>query len=64
MSQDKPIYHIIGGGPVGFATALLLAKEGYQSIVYESRPEIPTNEEESYPICVNPRSFKTFDIID
>jgi len=64
MSQNKPIYHIIGGGPVGFATALLLAKEGYQSIVYESRSEIPKNVEESYPIGVNPRSFKTFDVID
>jgi hypothetical protein len=43
---------------------LLLAKEGYKSIVYEGRSEIPTNVEESYPIGVNPRSFKTFDIID
>ena len=64
MSQDKPIYHIIGGGPVGFATALLLAKGGYRSIVYESRSDIPNNVEESYPIGVNSRSFKTFDIID
>ena len=43
MEKIKPIYHIIGGGPVGLATALLLAKESYQSIVYEGRSEIPTN---------------------
>jgi 2-polyprenyl-6-methoxyphenol hydroxylase-like FAD-dependent oxidoreductase len=29
MQKNKPVYHIIGGGPVGLATALLLAKEGF-----------------------------------
>ena len=64
MEKNKPIYHIIGGGPVGLATALLLAKEGYKSIVYEGRSEIPTNVEESYPIGINPRALKTLEVID
>ena len=64
MEKNKTIYHIIGGGPVGLATALLLAKEGYQSIVYEGRSEIPTNVEESYPIGINPRTLKTLEVID
>ena len=29
MNKDKPIFHIIGAGPIGLATALILAKEGY-----------------------------------
>lgn len=41
LFQKEPIYNIIGGGPVGLATALLLAKDGISSIVYESRAEIP-----------------------
>ena len=41
--DKKLTYSIIGGGPVGLATALLLAKDGIPSIVYESRSEIPNN---------------------
>ena len=52
-------YHIIGAGPVGLAAALLLAKSGIQSIVYEGRPEIRHVLQESYPIGVNPRGLHT-----
>ena len=41
LFERKTTYSIIGGGPVGLATALLLAKDGIPSIVYESRSEIP-----------------------
>ena len=62
--MSEQTYHIIGGGPVGLASALLLAKQGYKSIVYEGRSEIPTNIEESYPIGINPRTLHTLEIID
>ena len=29
MNSEKEIFHIIGAGPIGLATALILAKEGY-----------------------------------
>ena len=38
--EDEPHYHIVGGGPVGYATALLLAKDGIRSTVYESRAQV------------------------
>lgn len=28
MNKEKTIYHIIGAGPIGLATALILSKEG------------------------------------
>ena len=63
-AQSKETYSIIGAGPVGLATALLLAKNGIPSIVYESRSEISNDLRESYPIGLNPRAFKTLDLID
>lgn len=57
-------YHIIGGGPVGYAAALLLAKDGIKSTVYESRAEVVDVPEESYPIGVNPRGLHTLKLID
>jgi kynurenine 3-monooxygenase len=46
---------VIGGGPVGFAAAIALAKQGYEVAVYEGRDEIPMNNDNSYPIGVNQR---------
>ncbi|KAJ3050454.1 hypothetical protein HK097_008598 [Rhizophlyctis rosea] len=57
QSSPPPNFHIIGGGPVGFLTALLLAKEGYHSTVYERTTHIPDVSEDSYPIGVNPRGL-------
>ncbi|KAJ3044927.1 hypothetical protein HDV00_000210 [Rhizophlyctis rosea] len=57
-------FHIIGGGPVGFCAALLLAKEGYRSTVYERNLDIPNNPEESYPIGVNPRGLHALEKVD
>jgi flavin-dependent dehydrogenase len=58
------VFSIIGGGPAGFSAALLLAKEGFRSVVYEGRNEIPDIIEESYPIGVNPRALKTMELIN
>lgn len=50
---------IIGAGPVGLATALLLAKKGYRSTLYEAQKEILNDPEQSYPIGVNCRGLNT-----
>ncbi|KAJ3049449.1 hypothetical protein HK097_009559 [Rhizophlyctis rosea] len=57
MPSSTPHFHIVGGGPVGFLTALLIAKEGYTSTVYERNTHIPDNLEESYPLGINPRGL-------
>ena len=62
--DDEPHYHIVGGGPVGYATALLLAKDGIRSTVYESRAQVVNVPEESYPIGVNARGLHTLGLID
>lgn len=62
--DDDPHYHIVGGGPVGYATALLLAKDGILSTVYESRASVVDVPEESYPIGVNARGLHTLGLID
>ena len=57
-------FHIVGGGPAGFATALLLSKDGHTSTVYESRASVVHDPEESYPIGVNARGMHTLELID
>lgn len=54
---------IIGAGPVGLASAILLNKEGYQVTVYEGRFDIPNDPEQSYPIGINPRAIHTLKYI-
>lgn len=62
--NDEPHYHIVGGGPVGYATALLFAKDGIRSTIYESRAQVVNVPEESYPIGVNARGLHTLGLID
>ncbi|KAJ3126242.1 hypothetical protein HK100_010350 [Physocladia obscura] len=57
-------FTIIGGGPAGFACAALLAKQGHECAVYESRLEIPNNPEDSYPIGINSRTLHCLESID
>jgi hypothetical protein len=57
QSSKSAAYHIIGGGPVGICMALLLAKQGLSSVVYEGRAHIVHIPEESYPIGVNARGM-------
>jgi 2-polyprenyl-6-methoxyphenol hydroxylase-like FAD-dependent oxidoreductase len=52
-----PIAHVIGGGPVGLSTALLLAHQGIRSVVFEqrtSRLELPRAH------VINPRSLEIY----
>lgn len=48
---------IVGGGPVGFAAAILMSEFGPVE-VYEKQKEIVFRVEESYPIGLNERSFR------
>lgn len=55
---------IIGAGPVGLATALLLAQSGHRVAVYGAKDDIPLSDENSYPIGVNPRGMEALRRID
>lgn len=45
---------VIGAGPAGLATALLLSKRGHKVTVYEGRNDFDFDAENSFPIGVNP----------
>eukprot|EP01012_Entosiphon_sulcatum_P032170 TRINITY_DN40935_c0_g1_i1.p1 TRINITY_DN40935_c0_g1~~TRINITY_DN40935_c0_g1_i1.p1 ORF type:complete len:442 (-),score=64.42 TRINITY_DN40935_c0_g1_i1:63-1388(-) len=55
---------IIGGGPVGWATAALLSKQGHSCTVFERADAIKPHTDESYPIGINTRGFQTLEEID
>lgn len=55
---------VIGAGPVGLTTALLLAQAGHQVTVYEAKGAIPLSDANSYPIGVNPRGQAALQRID
>ena len=57
---------IIGAGPAGLTSALLLHKlSGVRNItLYEGRSEIPNDLEQSYPIGINPRTLHALRLID
>ncbi|HJH13057.1 MAG TPA: FAD-dependent monooxygenase [Brevibacterium ravenspurgense] len=50
---------VIGAGPAGLATALLLSKRGHKVTVYEARKAFDFDARNSYPIGVNPRGQET-----
>ena len=44
QSQSQSQFSVIGAGPVGLATALLLNKLGYGTTIYESQDSVVAQE--------------------
>lgn len=55
---------VVGAGPVGLATALLLARQGRRVTVYEGQTDWALSDDNSYPIGLNPRGQATLKAID
>eukprot|EP00697_Spironema_sp_BW2_P011570 gnl/Spiro4/27301_TR13589_c0_g1_i1.p1 gnl/Spiro4/27301_TR13589_c0_g1~~gnl/Spiro4/27301_TR13589_c0_g1_i1.p1 ORF type:complete len:511 (+),score=148.08 gnl/Spiro4/27301_TR13589_c0_g1_i1:40-1533(+) len=55
---------VIGAGPVGLGSALVLSRHGFSVDVYEGRASLSTDIEESYPIGINPRTLKFLELIN
>lgn len=62
--MTTPDLFVIGAGPVGLATALLAAQQGKRVQVFEGKAEVPTANENSYPIGVNRRGQEALRRID
>lgn len=63
-TSAAPDFVVFGAGPVGLAAAAVLAKRGFNVVVYEALPAIPTDITNSYPIGINPRALKCLEMID
>ena len=55
---------VVGAGPVGLATAILLAQQGHVVTVHETGDSLTFDDDNSYPIGVNPRGQETLRRID
>ena len=62
--MGDPDIHIIGAGPVGLATALLLAAQDRRVTIHEARDAMSLADANSYPIGENPRGQETLRRID
>src|ERR1700739_1402125 len=56
MSSD-PAVGIVGGGPCGLMTALLLARAGVRCVVFEKNPSISTHPK---AMCVSRRTSEIY----
>ncbi len=54
---------IVGGGPVGLALSLVLARYGMPALVLEAR-ETPTPRDESRAITWMPKGLELLDLLD
>ncbi|MEL4356923.1 MULTISPECIES: NAD(P)H-binding protein [unclassified Luteococcus] len=55
---------VLGAGPVGLASALLLADLGHRVSVHEAKQDLDLSATNSYPIGVNPRGQEALRRID
>jgi len=55
---------IIGAGPAGIAAGIALTKRGHSVSIYERADSLYQRDEDSYPIGLNPRGLRVFDVID
>lgn len=63
--QSTNDYTVIGGGPVGLTMAMLLQKTGYQTTVYEKRPDPRKilSHGRSINLALSDRGFKSLSLL-
>ena len=63
-SGNRKKFIVVGAGPGGIASSIYFARRGYSAVIYDALHEITENNEDSYPIGLNPRGMKTLEDID
>lgn len=62
--MDCKNWIVIGAGPAGIAAAIALAKREFKVVVYDKVSTLEQNDEDSYPIGLNPRGMNVLDYLD
>jgi len=55
---------VLGAGPAGLASAILLARKGHTVDLFDKASNLHQQDEESYPIGVNPRGLAVIEAIN